>query len=34
MAVLGLLFLGIHYMKEGFDAFRETRNLAEYAMPI
>ncbi len=29
---LGLLFLGIHYMKEGFDAFKETINLAEYAV--
>ena len=30
---LGLLFLGIHYMKEGFEAFRDTINLAEYAVP-
>ncbi len=29
---LGLLFLGIHYMKEGFEAFRDTINLAEYAV--
>ena len=29
---LGLLFLGIHYMKEGFEAFKETLNLAEYAV--
>lgn len=29
---LGFLFLGIHYMKEGFEAFRETVNLAEYAI--
>ncbi len=30
---LGLLFLGIHYMKEGFDAFKETIDLAEYGIP-
>ncbi|MCK5444433.1 MAG: Na/Pi cotransporter family protein [Rhodospirillaceae bacterium] len=29
---LGFLFLGIHYMKEGFEAFRETVSLAEYAI--
>lgn len=29
---LGFLFLGIHYMKEGFEAFRDTVNLAEYAI--
>lgn len=29
---LGFLFLGIHHMKEGFEAFRETVNLAEYAI--
>lgn len=29
---LGFLFLGIHYMKEGFEAFRGTINLAEYAV--
>ena len=29
---LGLLFLGIHYMKEGFDAFKDTIDLAEYAV--
>jgi len=33
LAGLGFLFLGIHYMKEGFEAFRETINLAEYAIP-
>jgi len=32
LAGLGFLFLGIHHMKEGFEAFRETLNLAEYAM--
>lgn len=29
---LGFLFLGIHYMKEGFEAFKDTINLAEYAV--
>jgi phosphate:Na+ symporter len=29
---LGFLFLGIHYMKEGFDTFGQGINLAEYAM--
>jgi phosphate:Na+ symporter len=33
LAGLGFLFLGIHHMKEGFEAFRETINLVEYAMP-
>lgn len=33
LAGLGFLFLGIHYMKEGFEAFRETIDLVEYAMP-
>ncbi|OSM01842.1 Na/Pi cotransporter family protein [Magnetofaba australis] len=32
LAGLGFLFLGIHHMKEGFEAFRETINLAEFAM--
>lgn len=32
LAGLGFLFLGIHYMKEGFDAFKGTLNLAEYAV--
>lgn len=30
---LGFLFLGIHYMKEGFEAFRGTIDLARFAMP-
>ena len=30
---VGFLFLGIHYMKEGFEAFRGTINLTEYAVP-
>lgn len=29
---LGFLFLGISYMKEGFDAFKDTLNLADYAI--
>ena len=32
LAGLGFLFLGIHYMKDGFGAFGEGINLAEYAM--
>jgi phosphate:Na+ symporter len=32
LAGLGFLFLGIHYMKEGFDSFGQTIDLAEYAM--
>ena len=30
---LGFLFLGIHYMKEGFETFGESIDLAEYAVP-
>ena len=30
---LGFLFLGIHYMKEGFEAFKSTIDLAAYAVP-
>jgi len=30
---MGFLFLGIHYMKEGFAVFHDTINLAEYAIP-
>ena len=33
LAGLGFLFLGIHYMKEGFETFKDTLDLAEYAMP-
>lgn len=29
---LGFLFLGIHHMKEGFDAFRDTIDLTQYAV--
>ncbi|MCB1750161.1 MAG: Na/Pi cotransporter family protein [Gammaproteobacteria bacterium] len=32
LAGLGFLFLGIHYMKEGFETFKNTINLAEYAI--
>lgn len=32
LAGLGFLFLGIHYMKEGFDAFRETIDLTRFAV--
>ncbi|YCM46562.1 Na/Pi symporter [Verrucomicrobiaceae bacterium 227] len=32
LAGLGFLFLGIHYMKEGFDAFRETIDLTQFAV--
>jgi phosphate:Na+ symporter len=30
---LGFLFLGIHFMKEGFEAFKDQIHLAEYAVP-
>lgn len=32
LAGLGFLFLGIHYMKEGFEAFRDSFDLASYAV--
>ena len=32
LAGLGFLFLGIHYMKEGFEAFKDTIDLSAYAM--
>jgi len=32
LAGMGFLFLGIHYMKEGFDAFKDTISLSDYAM--
>jgi phosphate:Na+ symporter len=32
LAGLGFLFLGIHYMKEGFDAFRDSIDLTAYAV--
>jgi len=33
LAGIGFLFLGIHYMKEGFDAFSESINLSTYTIP-
>jgi phosphate:Na+ symporter len=30
---LGFLFLGIHYMKEGFDTFKDQIDLLRYALP-
>ena len=32
LAGIGFLFLGIHYMKEGFEAFRETIDLSAYGV--
>jgi len=32
LAGLGFLFLGIHHMKEGFEAFRNTIDLTEFAV--
>ncbi len=32
LAGLGMLFLGIHHMKEGFEAFRETIDLTRFAI--
>ena len=32
LAGLGLLFLGIHHMKEGFEAFRDTIDLTQFSM--
>jgi phosphate:Na+ symporter len=33
LAGLGFFFLGIHYMKEGFEIFRAYIDLSEYAVP-
>ncbi|MCP3933131.1 MAG: Na/Pi cotransporter family protein [Bacteroidetes bacterium] len=33
LAGLGFFFLGIHFMKEGFDIYKDSINLADYAMP-
>ena len=33
LAGLGFLFLGIHYMKEGFEAFRAQVDLQRFALP-
>ncbi len=32
LAGLGFLFLGIHHMKEGFEAFRDTIDLTQFGM--
>lgn len=32
LAGLGFLFLGIYFMKEGFEAFKDTMHLADYAV--
>ena len=32
LAAVGFLLLGIHHMKEGFEAFKQTLDLAQYAM--
>lgn len=32
LAGLGFFFLGIHFMKQGFDVYQDNINLAEYAM--
>ena len=32
LAGLGMLFLGIHHMKEGFEAFRETIDLTRFSV--
>jgi phosphate:Na+ symporter len=33
LAGLGFFFLGIHFMKEGFDVYKDNINLADFAMP-
>ena len=33
LAGMGFLFLGIAYMKDGFDAFKETLDLSQFALP-
>ena len=33
LAGLGFFFLGIHYMKEGFDIFKQHIDLTQYAVP-
>jgi phosphate:Na+ symporter len=33
LAGLGFLFLGIHYMKEGFEAFKNSIDLSSFAIP-
>lgn len=33
LAGLGFFFMGIYFMKNGFDAYKESINLADYAIP-
>ena len=33
LAGLGFFFLGIHFMKQGFEVYQDSINLAEYAIP-
>ena len=33
LAGLGFFFLGIHFMKQGFDVYQDSINLADFAMP-
>jgi phosphate:Na+ symporter len=33
LAGLGFFFLGIYFMKDGFDVYKENINLADYAIP-
>lgn len=33
LAGLGFFFLGIHYMKEGFEIYQDSINLVDYAIP-
>ena len=33
LAGLGFFFLGIHFMKQGFDIYQDSINLADFAMP-
>lgn len=33
LAGLGFFFLGIHFMKQGFDVYQDSINLAAYALP-
>ncbi len=33
LAGLGFLFLGIHHMKEGFETFKDTIDLSQFAVP-
>ena len=33
LAGLGFFFLGIHFMKQGFDIYQDSINLADYAIP-